>query len=260
MFFASLGEYPPCGMYNAEHFTALFVCIFLIVGGLWAVRRWKPGEVLLFLQILAPVVTALEGVKIAFNFGKGYLSLDAWLPLSYCSLFIYSLWLAAYGKGWLRRCGLSFLSVGVVPGASFLLMPSTSLVFYPLLHYQCLYSLLFHSLMLFVGLLLLQAEPAPTGRENYRYYAGFCLFFCTAAVIVNAIFTSNMMFLREPFNIPLRLLGLLQGAAPLAYTFLIFVFYMIVPYWLTHIIFHFGEKLRRETAPAQKTYEENTVL
>ena len=86
----------------------------------------------------------------------GYTWINTWLPISFCSIFIYALWLSGYGKGKWKETGEAFIAgVSIVAGATYLLFPSTSLTIYPTWHYLCMYSMLFHTLMVYMGILYL---------------------------------------------------------------------------------------------------------
>lgn len=53
------------------------------------------------------------------------------------------------------------------------------------------------------------------------------------AVMLNIYFGSNLMFLREPSSIPVPLLHSLYNAAPWGYTILVFLVYLVIPYFTT---------------------------
>lgn len=81
--------YPLCGMWSLEHVIALIVTLLLI--GLCVFFSWKKSkeEIVKSTRIMAIIVTALELIKITYNFANGYTWLDAWFPLAYCSLLIH---------------------------------------------------------------------------------------------------------------------------------------------------------------------------
>ena len=118
--------------------------------------------------------------------------------------------------------------VGGCPTAGFLFLifPTTSLQMHPIFHFLCLYSMLFHGLMVWLGLLhIFNSRKRPTWK-TFGYYAGFFTCFASVALILNTTLSCNLMFLRQPFNIPLKFVEhVYQFSAPL-YSILIFVAYL----------------------------------
>ena len=230
LFFAPKDVYAPCGVYTAEHFIAALICFFLIAIFVFLARRAKLDKIYFAIKILAPVLTVLELIKIAHNFYWGYTNIDSWVPLSFCSLFIYAVYLSGYGRGELRTYGNSFLVIGgIVAGVVFVFMPTTSLTMYPLLHFQSLYSLLFHSLMIIFGILLFINGVRPT-RRLLRYYVIYFFGFALVALLINQTTDSNLMLLREPYKIPMDFLHLLQKRVPFLYTLLGVFTHLIIPF------------------------------
>jgi len=244
--FAPNGAYPPAGMFSTEHNIAVLLCILFIGVSSFLLRTLDSRGLISFFKISAPIVTLLEFVRIGHSFYHGYTWLDSWMPLGYCSLFIYALWMAGYGKGAVRKCGLAFLSCGIIPGAFFVLMPSTSLTSYPIFHFLSVHSLLYHSAMALCGIVMIGKSISPIGKKGkkgYACYAVFFIIFAVISVILNCIYNCNMMFLREPYNIPIPLLRVIQEKAQPLYTAIIACVYLIFPYLFTLWIYRITERL-----------------
>lgn len=229
MFFAEKGAYEACGMYSEGHILSAVFCLAAVILLAVLLKNTELSAVYRLIRIFALLFTVLECVKIFYNFYYGYTNIDSWVPLSFCSLFIYALILSGYGRGKLRAAGNSFLVLGgIVAGLAFICVPATSLTMYPLFHFQCIYSMLFHSAMMLTGLLLLRAGIKPSLRF-YLYYVIFFAFFAAVAVIMNIKFGCNLMSLREPYNIPVKFLHTLQENCQVGYTVLACVCYLIIP-------------------------------
>lgn len=240
--FAKPGMYPACGMFNATHYIAMLICFGAVTMGVIFTRRITKNQLDKLIKVIAVFITVLEITKMAFNiYYEGLNYLNNIIPLHFCSLFIYSLWMAGYGKGKLKKTGESFLAGGcIIAGVSFLLMPSSSLLIFPIFHYQCLYSLLFHSLMLYFGLIYFIRGFFDLNIKNYVYYVIFCSVFCIVAFAINEITglmgnvnTTNLMFLREPWGIPLEFLSKIHGVHPYLYSLCIFITYAVLIYFPT---------------------------
>lgn len=249
MLFAPKNAYAPCGVYTKGHFISALICFFAVALIVFLMRRARIDKIYDLIKILAVALSTLELVKIGHNFYYGYTNPDSWVPLSFCSLFIYACYLSGYGRGRARDMGNAFSVIGgIVAGAVFICMPTTSLTMYPLFHYQSLYSLLFHSCMIAVGILLLRAGVRPTANLFKSYLIYFSLF-AGVALALNLAVGSNLMTLREPYKLPFDFLHVLNERAPLAYTVLAVAAHVALPYPLSCAVYRLlhignGEKIK----------------
>lgn len=219
--------YPPCGMFTLPHFIALFATLAIVALCLYACRSNDAKRIKFKTKIVAVAVTVMEIIKISYNFAYGYTWPDAWVPLAFCSLFIYATWMAGFGKGTVEKLGVSFLMGGCpVAGLAFLIFPSTSLQMHPIYHYLCIHSLVFHGLMVWLGLLYIIRSGHKVNLKAFAHYAIFCLAWAIPALVLNRIFNCNMMFLREPFNVPIQFIKELHKSSQVLYTFLILCAYL----------------------------------
>lgn len=237
LIFSPRGEYPACGMFTLQHIITFLICILLIILGLYLTRNIKKERVYKIIRIISIIVIILEIIKIGYNFYYDYTYLDSWFPLAFCSLFIYSTIVVGFGKGLIRKIGISFLvGGGVIAGFAFLIFPTTSLMMHPIYHYLSIHSMLFHSLMIYVGILCYIRKLFNFSKKDYLYYVIFCSIFIILALIVNNIYDCNMMFLKEPFNIPIPVLKQISNNYPLIYEITIILVYLIIPYGITYLI------------------------
>lgn len=246
--FAPAGKYEACGLFTIQHFLALLICLICVVIMTLISIKLSKERFILITRISAIVITVLEVVKIIFNlYYNRYAPINDWLPFHYCSLFIYSLWLSGYCKGTLKKIGDSFLiGGGVIAGSVFLVIPSTSLRLFPIFHFQCLYSLLFHSLFLYFGLVFLIKNYFVLTLKNYLYYFTFCTFFCAIAIILNIIYQSNFMFLDNPWGIPIPLLSKIEQNYKFLYIIIIYLAYTVGTYFTMMLIQKVLRKLTKE--------------
>ncbi len=229
-FFAPLGAYKPAGMFTWPHIVAFIVCMLLIRGAFSVSKNIPWKSVIKITRLLAVVLTALELVKIGYNFYYGYTDLDSWLPLSYCSLFIYACWMSGYGKGWLKKVGDAYITIGALAGGvMFLLVPTTSLMRYPIWHFLSCYSLLFHSMMLYLSAMYIGHHCVALDRTNYRYFSFYFLLAAFISVSINSALGTNLMILRDPYNVPLTFIHELQANSQTLYTLLATLCYLFLP-------------------------------
>ncbi|MTH05887.1 hypothetical protein GMA43_02045 [Turicibacter sanguinis] len=229
-FFAPLDQYPSAGMFTSAHLISLLVCFVIVGVCLLASRKMQWKTVMKLTKILAVIITLLELIKIDYNFYFGYTWLDAWFPLSYCSLFIYALWLSGYGKGVFKKLGDAFIIMGaLLGGIGFLIFPTTSLMRYPIWHYLCLYSLFFHTAMIYLSFMYLKQQKTLVNRKTYVYFSVYFMIGAMISIILNVLFGSNIMLLREPFNVPFAFVHEIQKHSQVAYTLLAMLAYLVGP-------------------------------
>lgn len=233
-FWAPREQFAPVGMFSAGHVVLLMIslCILLIL--LRNSRGFGDRQILKITKISAIVMTILELIKIVYSFSMGYFWINAWMPIAFCSIFIYALWLSGYGSERWKSYGDSFLcGAAIVGGATYLIFPSTSLMIYPIWHYQCLYSMFFHTLMIYVGILYLRSFEFEFTWHYYSCFSKFYMVFAAIAIVLNTAFESNLMLLRAPFHIPVPWLHSMWEKAPWGYTLFVFGVYLVGPYWGT---------------------------
>ncbi len=248
-FYAPQGRFEACGMFTAEHIISALICILFVTGLLVILnkRNYRTDLNQKIVRISAVSLTVLEFIKITHSFIYRDFHLDAWFPLSYCGLFIYALWMAGFGKGKVRRCGEVFIAYGCAfAGLMFLIFPTTSLMLFPIWHYFSLYSLLFHSLMIFVGIRLLLKENK-FNKSTYLNYFAYVLFFAIVSIVMNSNFGCNLMNLREPYNIPIQILQDIYNAFNPAYTIIGLVIYMLVPLLMAAVFGKFFTKNKEKS-------------
>ena len=227
-FFAPHNEelYPPCGMWSVEHIIALLITLILIGIVVYINRNKTKEEVVKSTKVMAIVVTILEIGKIIYNFAYGRTWLDAWFPLAYCSLLIYSLYLSGFGKGVFQKIGQVFLSgPAFVAGMAFLFFPSTSLADHPLFHYLSIYSLFFHAVMVYYGVMFYRTKVMDYKLENTKYYLLFMGIFSLIAIVMDYSLNCNMMFYHNPYNFPFQFIIDIYDFSQIIYTMIIFIAY-----------------------------------
>lgn len=237
MFFSKQGEYQPCGMFSLTHMIVLVFCIVVIAIGVYCSRTMKEKTIRRLTRIIAICVSILESGKILFAHLQGNTNLDSWVPLYFCSMFIYACILSGYTKGVFQALGDAFIGTGgIVAGAMFLLMPSTSLTTYPMFHFLSCYSMLYHSLMVYLGIVYISHHFIVLEKKTLMHYMLFCTFFSIIAIILNLIYHSNFMFLREPYNIPLPFLKPFSEKLPICYTILMYLSCTLGTYFILYMV------------------------
>lgn len=233
--FAPPDSFEACGMFTLPHIISLILCILLICVALYFSRNISDSVLRKITIIFAYVFSVMEIIKIIYKFAvKDTYQLDFWLPLSFCSLFIYSLLAVAYGRGIVKTLGLSFIvGGGFTGGLAFLIVPSTSLMANPIFHYLSIHSMLFHSCMIYMCFMYMLRGAFKLTLKNYKYYFVYIFSVCIICLILNLIFKANLMVIASPVNIPVKIVNVVAERVPWVYTcFAVFV-YVTIPYFVS---------------------------
>lgn len=214
MFFARPNEYEPCGIFTTKHFILIILTIVAISIALKKTIHKSKEEIYKIIKNLTIVIWILEFVRIGFNLYIGNINnVNECLPLYYCSLLLYAGLMSSFGKGKIKRIGDVFLATGgIIGGIVFIIMPTTSLPTYPMLHFISLHSFLYHGTMVYIGLLINATNYIELELKDIIYFAELVGGICIIALIVNNIFDGNLMFISKDFpGTPLTILYHLTG-------------------------------------------------
>lgn len=191
-----------CGMFNLWHYL-MMILFFLLLGCLLRLSvNMTTAQVRMCHFFIAVGITLLEVFKIVSRIQKGY-GPDSWVPLYYCSLFLFAIWLSLCPWAPAQRAGYAFITMGgILAAIAFTIYPSTSLGMYPLLHLSTLHSFLYHLVMCYTGILLLKKGCYRPRKGDSLYYFLFVLVACLVALPLNDAIGTNCMFLSHPFGLP----------------------------------------------------------
>ena len=190
------------GLFSPAHFAYIFVFVIgmavLIKLSLGMDKR-KARKVRL---LIAVSVTVMEVIKIALRVYKGQ-HISSWIPLYYCSLFIFAVWLSLIPSESISRIGKSYIAMGGAMAALiFTIVPTTSIAIFPALHIATVHSFIYHFLMFYSGIMLfIQEGYKPRLSDGVRYFL-FISLATVPSLIINERFGANCMFLNDAFGLP----------------------------------------------------------
>ena len=151
------------GYHGQDYFSPTHI-IFMIIATISIVvlcilgRKMKHEKLDLYLKIISIVIPVLEVVKIVWEsywdikFGYGF-NKTGLLPLYTCSMFIYTLPIAAWCKGKVKEYAVCWLgTIGIFGGLTNFYLTQI-LHTYPFFTFASFMSLQFHFLMVITGLL-----------------------------------------------------------------------------------------------------------
>ena len=219
--FSKVGTYKAAGLFSLSHIISIMVCFVLIALAVWHTKKMNKQTYFKMLKIFAIIVTILEVVKIFLAWGEKKFTLNAWLPLFFCSLYIYSLWLTCFNNKILKDLGLSYIAfASIVAGIAFIVFPTTSFTWYPIFHFRCLHSMIYHSMMVYTGIMLYVTKAFEVDLKAVLKYCVFTLTFMLLALIININYDSNLMFISNPGMVPLPFLHAIYNSSPVMFTIL----------------------------------------
>ena len=232
MLFARPGKFEPCGMFTKGHFELILITIIWITIALKNTMNKTKEEVGKIIKRCTIIMWILEVIMISFKISTGDIkNLNNYVPLYYCSLLLYAGLLSSFAKGKLKRVGDVFLATGgIIGGIVFMILPTTSLPAYPMLHIVSLHSFLYHGTMVYLGILINITHYIELNASDIRYYAGLVGIVCVLAYIINEVFDCNLMFISKNFpGTPLEILYNITGPF---YTIIMSIAQMTLPFYI----------------------------
>lgn len=226
-------EQLPGTMFTPLHFAVSAVLLAAVI--VFAVMMRKKEKLIkpLFI-ILWATVTVLEIVKIVWESTTGNvvrLEVTGILPLYPCSIFMYAMPFAIWGKGYVKRAACGYVcTIGLIGGSVNFFYPMTVLYRYSIISFSAMHSMIYHAVMLFVGITML--------ISGYHRYTGVkkpielllpaipTLILSIPANIVNYTFGADYMFFRGTSAFFPAIFGDMNK---IAVTLIFYAAYVIIP-------------------------------
>lgn len=213
-FFDEFGIGQTKGLFSIDHLIFTVLAILTVALLLIFTHKMTNEKIEKMTKILFFAVTILEILKIIWNVTlRSDKSPNNWVPLYFCSLFIYALGMVSFGKGKIKEIGVLWIVYGQIIGAlAFILYPSSSLEIQPLIHVLSIHSWIYHVISLYIGLLFIITnyyktydgkEHNETLRHDFLYYFVSIMAVELLVYIFNLICHTNLMFLNEPGVVPI---------------------------------------------------------
>lgn len=250
----------PCGIFTPTHLVVTAFCVLALVVALYFSRNLTEKQLDRVVRIIAFPIAALECCKIVFNWVNGGLVPKHWLPLTFCSFAIYAYFMIGFGRGRVHEIGKGFMcGGGIIGGLTFLLYPMTSVAHYPMFHLLSCYSMLYHTVMMYVGIVYVQNGFYRYGKKGYLQFLQFAGPACLLALSVNVVYSffdvvenCNMMFLSHPSLLPnlFPFIGTAYAAVPWVYTLGALAIYLILPYVVPAAAIFVMDRFSKPTAEA----------
>ena len=169
-------------MWSNAHIIFIVLSVLAIILLCYFFRNIRGKSVDKYLKIIAIVIPILEVIKITWEtywdlkLGHGF-NITGLLPLYTCSMFIYVLPFAGWGKGRVKECALAFLTtLSVFAGLTNFFIPPIFNT-YPFFSYASFTSLNYHFLMVFTGIFIVTTRYyVPNFKSIFKGFIPLLLF------------------------------------------------------------------------------------
>lgn len=229
--FSPEGMYPPAGMFTFPHLFSLFICLIIIIFSIYQSRKISEKQLKKATLFIAIFATICEVIKISYKFlvcHYTFTDFDHWMPLYFCSIFIFACWFSLSKNSFIKNMGIGFLTCGTFSaGLSFLIIPTTSLQIVPIWHFLSFHSLTFHSLMVYLGFMYIL--KGFYNKNSFKYFAFCLLIFLIPSLIINLIFDSNLMLISKPYQISINFINEIYNKLPYLYPLIVGLVYLLIP-------------------------------
>lgn len=219
----------------------LAISLVALIGLLIALRKVPKEKVMkligflgIFLTVFYIGKTAWESyydVKVTGEFNTGL------LPFDTCSLIMPAGIMAGFGKGKIQRIAESWIATGGIIGGFATMLFLNAFFYYPFLSFGATYSMIWHFLMVFMGLLVLVSSRPPIRFSIVTEAFIFHLIASVIVIPVDFVYDFDFMLYRYLGHVPffegvatrLREAGF-EFVNPVIMLILYFVFFAVV--WL----------------------------
>lgn len=215
--------------FSTTYFIAMAVITLLIVGALILTVK-KKFNVEKQIKVASIVFVVLEGIKMYYFGTTPNYGLNSVIPLFYCSLFMFALLLAGWGKkgSFIKSMGMSFLMGGIVAGYSGLLF-SEAFGTHPFGYYM-IQTLFYHAAFVYFGYAVLFARLVKVNLKSFIGHVSFVSFFIVLAFILNAILGTNLMLLKFDGTVYPVLREITTVFGEVGHTVMIILIYTVIAY------------------------------
>lgn len=226
-----------CGMFTPGHFFMVTIFIVLAAFIICIFRNISHRAFSFCMLGISILITSVEIMKIIYRSSHGQPPCD-WIPLYYCSLFIFASWFCNFKNQTLRAVGCSFVTMGgILAALIFVAYPSTSINIYPLWHFESWWSYLYHLLMFTSGIIMMTSGYYRPKKEHAVHYFIFIVLATIPSVIINLLVENvNCLFLKDAYELPL--LTQLCDFSPFLYGLSAFIGQAVLMFWGNFAIYN----------------------
>lgn len=255
MFYDNFTPDQICGMFSFWHIVAIVIFAVTATIALVLSRNMKKQTVVKLMKIVAITVVVMEIVKITLRLIK-HSSPDGWVPLYFCSLFLYAICFALCKNEFIKNMGYCFLVCGgIVASVCYTIYPSTALLLYPIWHPSSIHGFVYHWFMFYIGVLVAMRGLYHPKAKDFVYYLSFTTIFTLLALIVNNFTGSNLMLISRPFGV--AFFYTVYNISPFLYGLMVYLAQSVGLFWAVYGVYKIGEKIANKKQPKTDLVEQD---
>ena len=236
MFFSPANPDTALGMYSPGYFVTLLFFLIITIVAIILSRNMPKKIVRKVIIVIGIFLWITEFIKMFFTYYNYGIKKVEFIPLYFCSMTMYACMLLCFNKEVLDKVACSFLFFGGIIGAiAFFAHPSACIPNYPLFHFMTIRTFIFHSLMIYMGFLIVLTGFYNPSKTHFKYYLCFLTITFILAYLINIITGSNLMYIQEPLDI--KLSQIVYEYTKGFYPFIFGALEAIVPFWISYGIY-----------------------
>ena len=198
--------------YHGQHFGSIYqyiylaISVILLIVLLFIFRKLSKEKVLKVIQIISlflivfyfgkTIWESIYDIKLTGNFNTGL------LPFDTCSMVMLAGIFSGYGKGKIKDISTCWLATGCILGGVATMVYLNAFKYYPFLSFGAFYSMIWHFLMVFLGLLLIVTNYVDvkytTVIKGYMFHLIVSLF----VIPIDYIYNFDFMMYKDLGGIP----------------------------------------------------------
>ena len=221
-------------LFTPLHFVFSAICISLVIVGSILISKRSERTIKIFFTVIWAILVTLEVTKIVWETCSGATVSFEWggvLPLYPCSIFMYAMPFAIWGKGYVRYAACGYVcSLGFLGGAINFIYPANILSNYSCISFAGFHTFFYHgSLVMCTLIMLLSGYHSYKSANRARELLLPALPFLAVSVVANLVnfskIDSDYMF----FKLESFIFAPIGAATPdwLA-VILVYIVYMII--------------------------------
>ena len=198
--------------YTGQHFGSIYqyiylgISIVLLVALLILLRKSSKEKVLKIIRIVSIFMiifyigkTTWESIYDIERFKEFNYNL---LPFDTCSIIMLAGILSGFGKGKLKDLSTCWLATGCIVGGIANMLFLNAFKFYPFFSFGAFYSMIWHFLMVFIGLLLIVTRYVDMKYKDILKGYLFHLLISIVVIPMNFIFNFDFMLYKDLGGVP----------------------------------------------------------
>ena len=185
----------------------LFISIFLLIVLLMFMRKISKDKILKIIRVVSVFLVLFYIIKTAWEsfYDIKYNGSFNWglLPLDSCSIIMLAGIISGFAKGKIREYTDSWIATGSIVGGIATMLYLNAFKYYPFLSFGAFYSMIWHFLMVFLGLLLIITNYVQINYKTVLKGFAFHIIFSLFVIPIDFIFNFDFMMYKSLGGIPI---------------------------------------------------------